>query len=181
MAITASLICRLSSSKLSIAFKASASCSELPCGRDRRASTSQFKQLQLFHIILSAFVFDILLNHFLVSSATHRGNILSIGPKLPAPQPLLDTGDSTEYLPRGDTLHQPHHLTSRIPREKPAQHMHMILVKTHRVHLNLIALLEPSHHLDNHLFNLLREQTPAVFHRQLKMIIALRDVMIPSA
>lgn len=109
---------------------------ELLCGRDYRASTSQFKQPQLFHIFLPDLVFDILLNHFLISSATDCGNIVPIGPKLPASQPLLDTGNPTKNLPRGDTL-QSHHLPVRIVGQKPAQHMHVIFIKIHRVHLDL--------------------------------------------
>jgi hypothetical protein len=39
---------------------------EEPCGRDRRASKSKFKQPQLLYVFFSSLAFDILFDHFFI-------------------------------------------------------------------------------------------------------------------
>lgn len=50
----------------------------------------EVKEGQLVKIMLSSLVFNVLLNHRLVTPATDRGDVITVRPELASPQFLLD-------------------------------------------------------------------------------------------
>jgi hypothetical protein len=58
---------------------------EEPCGRDRRASKSKFKQPKLLNIFFSPLTSYVFLNHSFIPFAADRCYVISICPELTAP------------------------------------------------------------------------------------------------
>ena len=109
---------------------------EEPCGRDRRASKSKFKQPQLLYVFFSSLAFDILFDHFFIPFATDRSDIVPISPKLSSPKLSFYLRCLFKYSLSTYALYDLYYLPARILRQKSTQNMHMVLIIAHKIRLS---------------------------------------------
>ena len=106
--------------------------------QERRAS--KVKQPQLPQIVRPFLIADIFLYYCLVAFSTDRCYVIPVRPKLSAPQLPLDLWNQFKYMLPCDTLYCPNDLPTWIFRQKPAQYMNVILIKSNCAQLSHISL-----------------------------------------
>ncbi len=85
-----------------------------------------------------------------------------------------------EKIPGRDALDRPDHSTTRILGQGPAQHMDMVTVKDNIPYVNVVAVPEARHGLQDQLFHDRIKRPLPVLYRQLDVMVALRHLVVPT-
>ncbi len=85
---------------------------------------------------------DIFLNDLPSHTVSDCAGEVSILPQLAGPQPLLQSRELSEQLPRANALYYPHHLPDGPPRRKRHQNVYMVLCDFHFRYLKSILFAD---------------------------------------
>ena len=133
----------------------------------------------MIKILRAPLVFDVILYDRLGAMARDRCDVVAVRPELASPELFLDRGDEGEYLFRRGAFHESHDLTSAVFGKESAEYVQMILVESDLGDLDGIAFFVPCHLCFDDSLDFVVEECLTVFHRQLDVVVALRDVVVP--
>jgi len=102
---------------------------------------------------------------------------VSIRPKRPSPQLLLNMRTTAKYLSRRKTLYQPHKLRHSIRRNRLGQKMNMVLIRTDFQKLHLVTLLDFKTHIPQHDVHVLIDHSSTVIGWKNQTVKQYRNVM----
>jgi hypothetical protein len=139
----------------------------------------KIEQLELdFGRLLSLFL-DVSEDGVFRSSIAHRADVVAIRPERSSPQLLFDgwdfeTGSGCEFLDHADDA------ASRMRGKELAEDMDVVFIEPGFVDVNGKALFESFECFQNRLDHMRFQDRSPVFDRDLDVIVALGDVVIPT-
>ena len=122
---------------------------------------------------------DIIFNDFFVAPSADRRDVVAIRPEFTAPKLLLYLRNLLEDIFGGNALDQPDHLTAGVRWQKLGQKMQVVLIKTVVADFNGVAFFNPLQTFPNYLLHPVIQQRFSVLYRDLNVIVALGNIVIP--
>ena len=133
----------------------------------------------MIKILRAPLVFDVVLYDRLGAVAGDRRDVVAVRPELSSPEFFLDRGDECEYLFRGGAFHESDHLASAVFGKESAEYVQMILVESDLGDLDGVAFFIPCQCCFDYSLDFVAKESLPVLHRQLDVVVALRDVVVP--
>ena len=142
--------------------------------------------MQRFIFLFSALLFDIATYRVFGSMLTNGADIVSITPKLAAPQLLFDTRRPRKDLPCSDALDNPYNLGWAVRWHRLDKKMHMIPIGSNFQKRDLIALGDVEAHCLQHLIDFFTEHDSTIFRwahymvEEERLVVSLEDMFAHS-
>ena len=127
---------------------------------------------------LSALLPDVLLDGFSAASIAHCRDVVAVGPEFASPELCLHFRNFKTGF-GGESFDETNDLSSRILWEELAENVDVILIESDLMDVDGESFLDAFEDFEDRIDHLLFQDRSPVFDRDLDVIVALGDVVIP--